>query len=167
MLPEIIASLITDRTYFDVERAYYLENKWVNGEWTGTADEFEEWENNPKGEYRYSDINRVKEAIGFTAKCLYDIGYFPDIKIIPDYYIPDLPTFNALNDYIYNIKSIQNVLPKFPSMPEAPDNLDKLTYQTANNIEKIVVQVYKEYENITKAWIQSGQINSGFFDFNV
>ena len=63
----IIDTLITDRNQDDVDRALYLSGLWVEGEFTGTAEELSEWSGGLKGTYNSSDLNRVGEAMWYLA----------------------------------------------------------------------------------------------------
>lgn len=69
--------LITDRTLADVERVRYLKNLWdpVRRRWTGTPEEWAEWESGPKGAYNAKDLNRVMRAASYLLTRLEESGY--------------------------------------------------------------------------------------------
>ena len=88
-----------------------------------------------KGAYNYSDLNRVERAVkeisdtrrlGLTTKT--------------DWTMWDIPRKSDMKRYLDNIKTIAFVI---GSDIELPDSMDKLTYEGANNIEKVLVEFYE------------------------
>lgn len=73
----IIDTLITDRTQADVERAKYLKSLWDARahRWMGTEAEWGEWLTRCRGEYRFTDMNRVTEAVAYLVGRLSEFGY--------------------------------------------------------------------------------------------
>jgi hypothetical protein len=85
-----------------------------------------------KGAYNYSDLNRVERAVkeisdtrglGLTTKT--------------DWAMWDIPRKSDMKRYLDNVKTIALVI---GSDIELPDSMDKLTYEMANNIEKVLVE---------------------------
>lgn len=85
-----------------------------------------------KGAYNYSDLNRVERAVkeisdtrglGLTTKT--------------DWAMWDIPRKSDMKRYLDNVKTIAFVI---GSDIELPDSMDKLTYEMANNIEKVLVE---------------------------
>lgn len=87
-----------------------------------------------KGAYNYSDLNRVERAVeeisermglGLTTKTYWTMW--------------DIPTASDMTRYISNIKAIANAIGSTMVLPES---MDKLTYEAANDIEKILLEAY-------------------------
>lgn len=74
----IIDTLITDRTSSDVSRWSELKSKG----WAGmTEAEKAEWSAGMKGAYKYTDLNRVNEALVYLQNRLRGYGYLVDVVL--------------------------------------------------------------------------------------
>lgn len=72
----VIDNLITDRTSSDVSRWSELKSKG----WSGmTESEKAEWSAGMKGAYKYTDLNRVNEAMVYLQNRLRGYGYLVDV----------------------------------------------------------------------------------------
>ena len=128
--------MVYDRTQADVDRAVYLSRLWVNGTFTGTAEELAEWASDLKGAYNASDLNRVGSAVEYLTETLYSMGY--NVPTVPkdDWTETDIQTQAQMDMYIENIHLLRDCLPYVA--PDSPDSPTYLTYEQANNIEKIL-----------------------------
>lgn len=74
----VIDNLITDRTSSDVSRWSELKSKG----WSGmTEAEKAEWSAGMKGAYKYTDLNRVNEAMVYLQNRLRGYGYLVDVVL--------------------------------------------------------------------------------------
>lgn len=74
----VIDNLITDRTQSDVSRWSELKSKG----WSGmTEPEKAEWSAGMKGAYKYTDLNRVNEAMVYLQNRLRGYGYLVDVTL--------------------------------------------------------------------------------------
>lgn len=74
----VIDNLITDRTSSDVSRWSELKSKG----WSGmTESEKAEWSAGMKGAYKYTDLNRVNEAMVYLQNRLRGYGYLVDVVL--------------------------------------------------------------------------------------
>lgn len=139
-------NLITDRTQRDVDRWEYLKNK----NWSSmSADERNEWSNSPKGSYGATDLNRVGDAIEYVAEQFRNAGYIVDLKPVKtNWTINDKPTMTQLTDYLENVEILKAILPEFPGTPGTPADMDKFTYEEANAIEQILVDIEIMLQNM-------------------
>jgi len=87
-----------------------------------------------KGAYNYSDLNRVERAVAEISERL---GLGLTTKTY--WYAWDIPTASDMMRYINNIKAIATAI---GSTIVLPDSMNKLTYETANDIEKILLEAY-------------------------
>lgn len=127
--------MITDRTQADVDRVKELSAKG----WAGmTAQEKVEWNAGLKGAYNYTDLNRVETAVAELAAdlCL-------DLQTKTDWTAWDIPKESDMDRYLKNIKKIRSAGVGYSTTPAPPDSMQKLDYIKANNIEKVLVDVYE------------------------
>lgn len=168
-MADILDTLVTDRTLEDVERAYYLENLWgqrPNGDiyWTGTQAEYNEWKNDPRGEYRLETLNRVESAVEFVADLLYEAGSSVTVQTKTDWEEIDPPAFDKMSRYLSNLHKIRDALPLPMSIPEVPEDMDELTHDEANDIEKILFEVGKQAKKIALTRRHCGAPTCGLED---
>lgn len=151
----ILSTLVTNRTQRDVDRAYYLESLWKYDKksgklvWKGNTSEYNEWLNDPKGEYRYTTLNRVESAIGYVRDLLSKAGYeVQDIEVKTDWKMEDIPIIDHADRIISNLNKIRNTVRIPYDTPEVPCDLDMLTFEEANDIEKIILYVGEAAERL-------------------
>lgn len=150
--------LITDRTQLDVDRVKELASKG----WAGmTASERNEWLTNLKGAYNYSDLNRVGEAIAYIADRLNYYGY--DIEVSPktDWKMEDIPRSAQMTAYLSFVKTIRGAFAAGSDTPSVPSSMKDLTWQGANDIEKILLDVDTLISNMETSWYYSGDLYAG------
>lgn len=99
----VIDNLITDRTSSDVSRWSELKSKG----WSGmTESEKAEWSAGMKGAYKYTDLNRVNEAMVYLQNRLRGYGYLVDV-VLP--VIEDVdPGASRLPDGYQEVEYIQS-----------------------------------------------------------
>lgn len=125
--------LITNRTAADVERCKALAAKgWSNmteaerAEWYGVS---------MRGAYNYSDLNRVESAVAELSEFL-ELG----LATKTDWGMWDVPTHADMSRYISNLQTIKE---RCLSIGEIPTAMNGLTYEVANNIEKMLLEAYQ------------------------
>lgn len=127
--------MITDRTQADVDRAKELSAKG----WAGmTPVEKAEWSAGLKGAYNYTDLNRVETAVAELAVelCL-------DLQTKTDWTMWDIPKESDMDRYLKNIRAIRSAVGGYSTTPALPDSMRKLDYIKANNIERVLADVYE------------------------
>lgn len=89
-----------------------------------------------KGAYNYSDLNRVERAVA-------EISDIKGVGLITktDWTMWDIPTDSDMNRYLSNIKILRDL---FGIEFSLPDSMANMTYETANNIEKIILAAYEK-----------------------
>lgn len=125
--------LITDRTQADVDYANSLSLK---GWSKMTAEEKEKWLNGLKGAYNHTDFNRVERAVAEIA-----VLFGLNLKTKTDWTVWDIPKQTDMDRYLGNIKKIMAKSVMFPDTPSLPQSMSKLTYVSANDIEKILEDI--------------------------
>lgn len=121
------------------------------------------------GAYNPSDLNRVGRAVTEIAQILRRHGYsnvLVDMKT--DWTYPDITTGTTssatsteMTHYLDEVKKVRNVLKLFSDTPKVPDSMEHLNYVMANDIEKILFDIYTMLSNIEKAWYYSGDLFAG------
>lgn len=88
-----------------------------------------------KGAYNYSDLNRVERAVA-------EISDIENLGLVTktNWAMWDVPTKADMNRYLGNIAVLRTL---FSSDIELPDTMENLTYETANNIERIILAAYE------------------------
>lgn len=87
--------------------------------------------NTTKGAYNYSDLNRVERAVAELSE-INGLG----LVTKTDWTMWDIPTASDMQRYLDNVKAIRDFS---GSTILLPNTLDNLTYETANDIEKILL----------------------------
>lgn len=110
-----------------------------------------------KGIYTYEDLNRVTDAMEYLVNELQKYGYSaPGYKKGPFWLEQDIPTPQQMNEYLENIRVIRSVLELMQTTPTAPDSMDNLTYQKANDIEKILIAVEETIQRMISTFVPCG-----------
>lgn len=151
-------NLITDRTETDRQRALYLDGiSWDDM----TEAEREEWQGTMKGAYNATDMNRVGAAVEYVAERLASCGIAVSVAPVTGWAEGDLPTVAQLTAYLDDIRTIRAALPVPSSTPKVPGDMDALTVDEANNIEKILLRVDALITQMLLAWYYTGEIQTG------
>ena len=138
--------MITDRTLEDVE--YAKANP------TSTED--------LKGSYNNSDLNRVEEKVEELYNILKEYLYDGKIEVIKtDWLKTDFFTLNDSTRYLGNIRKLINSYFIKNDTPSLPSTMEMLTYEEANAIEKILVDIEDIIKNMEQVFVYSGVANSG------
>ena len=163
----IIDTLITNRTQSDVTRWRTLHDRG----WAGmTDDEKAEWSAGMKGAYNATDLNRVGEAILYIADLFGGFGFPMEITPRTDWDIDDIPTSQDLEDYLSNvaaIRSMMSTIPVYPSgwqsPPDTPETMQHLTYEQANDIERILTDINDLLVWVSNnlVWVFAGDVYAG------
>ena len=153
-----LLNLITDRTQADVDYAARLNA----AGWDGmTADERTAWTLGLKGTYNAADLNRVGNAVNYVAGRLEGAGYSVLVNPKIDWLESDIPTYSDMEIYLNNVEIIRGTLTVPPATPEVPEDMETLTYEEANDIERILLAVDALITNMINAYFYSNEIVCG------
>lgn len=114
-----------------------------------------------KGQYGYTDINRVESAVQTLATALSAAGYSVTVATKTNWTGSDKPSRTDMERYRTNISAIRAVLPVFLTTPAVPDSMRYLGYQSANNIEQILLDVETLINNMQAALYYAGENYAG------
>ena len=153
-----------------------------------------------RGAYNYTDLNRVETAVAYVADELagaldtlqayateigiswdpvfgvpYDPDDYEDLTVKTDWAETDIPSATQMARYINNIKLIRDAIPD-SSNAWIPDTMDGINYETANNIEQLLIDVdlalaaliltQEGFMRSALAVYYSGEIYSGEGDYS-
>jgi hypothetical protein len=114
-----------------------------------------------KGQYAYTDINRVETAVQTLATALNNAGYYVAVTVKTNWTAADKPSRTDMERYRTNISTIRATLAVFSSTPAVPDSMRYLGYQSANDIEQILLDVERLINNMQAAFCYSGENYAG------
>lgn len=126
-----MATWITDRTKYDVDRVNELHEKANYGTWT-TAEQAE-WVAGMKGALSSSDFNRIESGIQELASIL-SISINVKTNWAVDGYLTTSDAYRWLN----NINTLRQKFSVKSSTPNTPGSMSPLSYQLMNQIEQIL-----------------------------
>ncbi len=148
--------LITDRVRADVDRVAALAGRVSAG--TATDAEKTEWASDLKGAYNASDLNRVGAAVAYVAGRLNGYGYAVTVTPKQDWTVSDIPTQESMTSYLADVAALRGAIAVMASTPPTPDSANNLTWQEANNIEQILLDVDELLTRMAAAWFYSGDL---------
>lgn len=153
-----LLNLITDRTQADVDYVARLARTgWANM----TETEKTAWTSDLKGAYNASDLNRVGNAVLYVAGRLEEAGYTVDVSPRIDWSESDIPTESDLTAYLADVSAIRGVLDVPTTVPPVPDSMAELTYEEANDIERILLAVDDLITRMVNAYFYTNEIYCG------
>lgn len=153
-----LLQLITDRTQTDVEYAQELNAAgWENL----TPQQQADYLGGLRGAYNATDLNRVGSAVNYVAGRLIDAGYQVSVNPKINWTENDIPYPSDMAVYLENVQTLRTIFIMPESTPQVPSDMQKFTYQEANNIEQILLDVDYLITEMVNAWFYSGEIQCG------
>lgn len=73
----------------------------------------------------------------------------------------DIPSPQDMAEYLGQVQAVRDALPTLPGTPSLPPDMNKLTYQTANDIETVLLNVDQMIVNLKSSWVYSGEFAAG------
>lgn len=116
-----------------------------------------------KGRYRYTDMNRVQDAVTSIRQRYIDAGYNMTGYPIFVWQENAIPRYSQANQYLTAVKSLDGIV-KLREKVTLPRTMNALDYNGANNIEKFLYLTGEAFENLASAWWYSDEIYSGEVD---
>lgn len=153
----ILDTLIIDRTQENVNRIKYLANKIKSG--NATSEEIQEYMYPSKGAYNALDLNRVGQACSYLYGLIQDYGYIlPDyVPLRTDWEMLDIPTQQEMSDYLNTVRAFKSL---WNAITELPESMNRISYEDANNIESLLIEVNEQLEKVSAVFIRSGAWNA-------
>ncbi len=160
-------TLVTNRTEYDVQTANRLKSKYTSGGWGSlTASEKTAFLSGLKGAYNYTDQNRVESAVQTLADALRGAGIYCAVDTKADWTAADFPTPDDMKRLVRNVATIRAALTVWSSTPGVPASMEHLDYQSANDVEAILLDVERliinMQSNVSTSWA-TGTAYTGLF----
>jgi hypothetical protein len=111
-----------------------------------------------KGSYNYTDLNRIEQWCEYISQELNMYSYSVDITTKTDWELTDFPTKTEMERIRSNAQKLKDAFISFTIVPE---NLEKMTYQKANDLEKVLDELNTLIKNMIANFYYSGEIFSG------
>ena len=112
----------------------------------------------PKGYYNYTDLNRIETWCEYLANLLTSYSYPVSITVKKNWAMSDLPNVNDMERIRSNVNTIKTAFHAYTNIPE---NLNYMTIEKANDIEKILSELDFLTKNMISSFRYSNTFNSG------
>jgi len=115
-----------------------------------------------KGAYTSVDLNRVGEAILYLADILNGYGYKVVVTPKTDWDGTEtLQDHSLVAHYLEQVRKIRNTLTLPAGSPEVPADFEGLTYEEANDIERILLIAETSIKKMANSWFYTAEVWSG------
>lgn len=111
-----------------------------------------------KGKYEYTDLNRIEEWCQYIAEILNSYGYYANINVKTNWTRLNMPTVSEMERIRQNVLNIKNAYYSFTGVP---NDLNFMTIQKANDIEKILNEIEILIGKMVSQFFYSGEIFAG------
>ena len=111
-----------------------------------------------KGYYNCTDLNRVETWCECLANLLTSYSYPVSISIKKDWNMSDLPNVNDMERIRSNVDKIKTA---FHAYTDVPENLNYMTIEKANAIEKILSEIDFLTKNMISCFRYSNTFHAG------
>lgn len=108
-----------------------------------------------KGHYNATDLNRVGEALNYLQEELNGYGYSVTVNPKINWTVSDIPKVSDMSSYLDAVSAIRAVLDVFATTPAVPSTMQGLTYERANDIEKILADVQSVIDQVVAGFWRS------------
>lgn len=112
----------------------------------------------PKSYYNYTDLNRIEAWCEYLANLLTSYSYPVSITIKKNWTMSDLPNTTDMERIRSNVDKIKTAFHAYTGVPE---NLNYMTIEKANDIEKILSELDFLTKNMISSFRYSNTFNSG------
>lgn len=149
--------LVYDRTQTDVDNAQQIRARYQSlADWTGlTAAEVAQLE---RGTLTYKTMNRVTSAVSELEQRLVRDGYSVGKLSIREYEETGAISRSDWAQYLANVQTLRDTFYTLKETEELPRAEDKLGFNGANTIEKILADI-----DILLEWMEKGYRRCGTF----
>lgn len=166
----MMTNLIYDRTPEDVAEVRRLLAKLDPETGDGlTAAEQAKWDAGLKGAYNFTDLNRVEAAVKLLAAALTSAGY--PVEITPvlkgskaedrEWQEGDVLYRPQWTTYLDNVQKLRDAYYTLAETGELPAPGDKLGYEDANTIEKVLADIDLLLDGMKSIYRRAGTFTAG------
>lgn len=110
------------------------------------------------GAYNFTDLNRIETWSAYIAEQLNLYTYNVSITTKTNWTFDDFPTRSEMKRIRDNVQKLKDAFMAFTSVPA---DLERMTYQKANDLEKVLHELDNLINNMIASFYFSGEIYSG------
>ena len=118
---------------------------------------------NAKGLYRYTDMNRVQNAVTAVRARYVAAGYNPKEYTLSSWSENAIPRANRAASYLAAVQALDGLVRLTENIP-LPATMNALDYIGANNIEKFLVRADEAMDMIETSWWYCDELFTGEVD---
>lgn len=111
-----------------------------------------------KAYYNYNDLNRIESWCEYLTEILNSYSYPVSIITKTDWTMYDFPKASEMERIRLNIKALKTV---YTSFSEVPDNVEKMTIEKANDIERVLHDIDYLLRHMENNFIYCGVASCG------
>lgn len=111
--------------------------------------------------YNASDLNRVGSAVQYVAGLLSGYGYAVSVTGRTNWAVGEIPTQADMDACLADLTALRGAVAVMSTTPAVPGSMSLLTYQEANDIEKILQDVDELITKMAAAWFYCGEVYTG------
>lgn len=111
-----------------------------------------------KGQYTYTDLNRVEGWCEYIANIFNSYNYFVHVDVKTDWKESDYHYSEDLERIRHNVNRLKEA---YFSFTQIPDNLEYMTIEKANAIEKILSEIDYLMQGMENNFVYSGVAGCG------
>ena len=152
------STLVTNRSAADLETLRDMLASPVS-DWT--AEELARFNRaESRGAYNFSDLNRVSECMDYLFDVFTSLGYAMPLYVKQSsvWTEGNTPTLSQMEQYLTNLSCLRSALQVFSTTPETPDSMVAFNFVTANNVEKILLDVNQLITSLSKVFLRAGMV---------
>lgn len=119
---------------------------------------------NEKGVYSYTDLNRVENSVAQIAEEITVLGYSLMLHTKTDWGLPgaySASSWPVESQMIRYLKNIEDIRRTFVISTAIPTTMEKLDWNGANNIEKVLETAFERIFGIKQSFRYSGEVYAG------
>jgi hypothetical protein len=114
-----------------------------------------------KGQYNYTDLNRVEGNAEEIASLLNNYAYPVTITVKTNWTRTDIPKHADTVRYLDNMQALINAFYTKSTTPSVPADMMDFNYTEANAIEQIEADIYELIKNMTRRFKPAGTFAAG------
>ena len=111
-----------------------------------------------RGAYNFHDLNRVGHAVNYLADLMIGYGYSISVASKTDWVVEDVPRVEQMTHYLDCVSTLKEAF--YGSTP-LPADMDDLTVEDANNIEKLLLEIETNINHMIASFFYCGEICAG------
>lgn len=118
-------------------------------------------EKTPYAYYNFGDLNRIESNIEMISELLNNQYYIQDVQTKTDWSVTDFPSHAQLERIRINLLTLYKMLAVRAQSPPVPESFSKMDIYMANDIEKILYDIYLSMQEMSEWRVSCGALICG------